>query len=166
VLIVVASCAGVGLVFIAVLAALLMPNFARARDAARKASCRSNAKIMGTAMMMYLQDYDETFPPAANWQEGVLPYHKTPHTLDCPSRPTVTPGYAFNRQLAEKSLAKVMEPEAAPMLFESSLGTPSASDRLESFATPHAGTGNVAFSNGAVQGVSQAPAATAGLSTE
>jgi prepilin-type N-terminal cleavage/methylation domain-containing protein len=47
---------------IAILAAILFPVFARARDAARKASCQSNLKQIGTAMLMYVQDYDETFP--------------------------------------------------------------------------------------------------------
>lgn len=47
---------------IAILAAILFPVFARARDAARKASCLSNMKQIGTAAMMYTQDYDETFP--------------------------------------------------------------------------------------------------------
>ncbi|MFN3648934.1 MAG: type II secretion system protein [Armatimonadota bacterium] len=47
---------------IAILAAILFPVFARAREAARKASCLSNMKQIGTAAMMYTQDYDETFP--------------------------------------------------------------------------------------------------------
>ncbi len=48
---------------IAVLAAILFPVFAQAREAARKTSCLSNTKQIGTAYMMYLQDYDESFPP-------------------------------------------------------------------------------------------------------
>jgi len=47
---------------IAILAAILFPVFAQARDKARQASCLSNCKQMGTAWMMYTQDYDETFP--------------------------------------------------------------------------------------------------------
>jgi len=45
---------------IAILAAILFPVFAQAREAARKASCMSNEKQMGTGWMMYAQDYDET----------------------------------------------------------------------------------------------------------
>ncbi|MGI5818854.1 MAG: DUF1559 domain-containing protein [Armatimonadota bacterium] len=48
---------------IAILAAILFPVFARARDKARQASCTSNLKQIGVALMMYAQDYDERFPP-------------------------------------------------------------------------------------------------------
>ena len=48
---------------IAILAAILFPVFARAREQARKTSCISNVNQLGKAWMMYVQDYDETFPP-------------------------------------------------------------------------------------------------------
>ena len=48
---------------IAILAAILFPVFAKAREKARQTACTSNVKQMGTAWMMYVQDYDETFPP-------------------------------------------------------------------------------------------------------
>jgi prepilin-type N-terminal cleavage/methylation domain-containing protein/prepilin-type processing-associated H-X9-DG protein len=47
---------------IAILAAILFPVFAQAREKARAITCISNEKQLGTALMMYLQDYDETFP--------------------------------------------------------------------------------------------------------
>lgn len=49
---------------IAILAAILFPVFARARESARRTACLSNVKQMGTAWMMYVQDYDESFPPS------------------------------------------------------------------------------------------------------
>jgi prepilin-type N-terminal cleavage/methylation domain-containing protein/prepilin-type processing-associated H-X9-DG protein len=51
---------------IAILAAILFPVFAKARAAARKTTGTSNLKQLGTATMMYVQDYDETFP-YYNW---------------------------------------------------------------------------------------------------
>src|SRR3954447_14532228 len=48
---------------IAILAAILFPVFARARDAARKTTCTSNIKQLGTAILMYAQDYDECLVP-------------------------------------------------------------------------------------------------------
>src|SRR5437762_3834341 len=48
---------------IAILAAILFPVFAQARESARKTSCLSNVRQLGTAYQMYLQDYDELFPP-------------------------------------------------------------------------------------------------------
>src|SRR5437763_907367 len=47
---------------IAILAAILFPVFARAREAARKTSCLSNLKQLGLASNMYKQDYDESYP--------------------------------------------------------------------------------------------------------
>lgn len=48
---------------IAILAAILFPVFARAREKARQAACVSNVRQIGQAWMMYVQDYDESFPP-------------------------------------------------------------------------------------------------------
>ncbi|MDX1934819.1 MAG: DUF1559 domain-containing protein [Capsulimonadales bacterium] len=50
---------------IAILAAILFPVFAQAREKARQTSCLSNLKQMGLAVLMYVQDYDETFPTGA-----------------------------------------------------------------------------------------------------
>jgi prepilin-type N-terminal cleavage/methylation domain-containing protein len=71
---------------IAILAAILFPVFARARESARRATCLSNLKQLGTSFQMYTQDYDETYPsglvlavpgPAANGSFAVM-YSKTP----------------------------------------------------------------------------------------
>jgi prepilin-type N-terminal cleavage/methylation domain-containing protein/prepilin-type processing-associated H-X9-DG protein len=66
---------------IAILAAILFPVFAQARAQARKTSCLSNVKQLGLGFMMYVQDYDETFPiawgnPAGTWVDTVDPYIK------------------------------------------------------------------------------------------
>jgi len=50
---------------ISILAAILFPVFARARENARRASCMSNLKQIGLGMMMYVQDYDEKYPLGA-----------------------------------------------------------------------------------------------------
>ena len=49
---------------IAILAAILFPVFARARENARKTNCLSNLKQLGMGMLQYAQDYDETFCPS------------------------------------------------------------------------------------------------------
>ena len=49
---------------IAILAAILFPVFAQAREKARQASCQSNVRQLGLATLMYVQDYDETYPLA------------------------------------------------------------------------------------------------------
>ncbi|MGC9318961.1 MAG: DUF1559 domain-containing protein [Armatimonadota bacterium] len=85
---------------IAILAAILFPVFARAREKARQASCSSNLKQLGTAAMMYLQDYDERFPGhGCYWNEPwdktgrgetcyaakIYPYVKNYDLFKCPS---------------------------------------------------------------------------------
>jgi prepilin-type N-terminal cleavage/methylation domain-containing protein len=63
---------------IAILAAILFPVFARAREQARKASCTSNLRQNGQAMTMYIQDYDERFP-LANFNDPFYPYPAQTH---------------------------------------------------------------------------------------
>src|SRR5579872_3739810 len=58
---------------IAILAAILFPVFAQAREKARAISCLSNAKQLGLAVMMYVQDYDETYPQAEYWDQTNFP---------------------------------------------------------------------------------------------
>ena len=92
---------------IAILAAILFPVFARARENARRSSCQSNLKQLGLAIRQYTQDYDEAFPgavvnlgagstddqfPGGRWSGDYLfwpqitfPYHKSLQIFRCPS---------------------------------------------------------------------------------
>jgi len=79
---------------IAILAAILFPVFAQAREKARQASCLSNVKQMTLAVMMYAQDYDETLPFAIGGTdmahlysifELLQPYQKNRQIERCPS---------------------------------------------------------------------------------
>jgi prepilin-type N-terminal cleavage/methylation domain-containing protein/prepilin-type processing-associated H-X9-DG protein len=56
---------------IAILAAILFPVFAQAREKARAISCLSNMKQIGLGIMMYVQDYDEKYPSSQSWHNGV-----------------------------------------------------------------------------------------------
>ena len=60
---------------IAILAAILFPVFAQAREKARQTACLSNQKQIGNALLMYLQDYDEALP-APDW--GAVPGYTGP----------------------------------------------------------------------------------------
>jgi prepilin-type N-terminal cleavage/methylation domain-containing protein/prepilin-type processing-associated H-X9-DG protein len=106
---------------IAILAAILFPVFAQARDKARQASCLSNCKQIGTGQMLYLQDYDETFGFAWGGSNsdhfilGLQPYIKNSYGVvnspssatgvwQCPSAEEigtnkVTTGYSSNGNL-------------------------------------------------------------------
>jgi prepilin-type N-terminal cleavage/methylation domain-containing protein/prepilin-type processing-associated H-X9-DG protein len=81
---------------IAILASILFPVFARARENARRASCMSNLKQIGLGVMMYVQDYDDTYPSADRYVSGssgaqtfwfwdIEPYVKDFRTFVCPS---------------------------------------------------------------------------------
>lgn len=91
---------------ISILAAILFPVFARARENARRSSCLSNLKQMGLSMMMYVQDYDEHLTPLYNsnagitlpdgttnstalWFHMLYPYMKNTQIMNCPSESTV-----------------------------------------------------------------------------
>jgi prepilin-type N-terminal cleavage/methylation domain-containing protein len=89
---------------IAILAAILFPVFAQAREQARMSTCLSNFKQIGTGVMMYLQDWDDTYPMnriASNpgghecdgtgklitWKHETQPYIKSINVFRCPSNP-------------------------------------------------------------------------------
>jgi len=95
---------------IAILAAILFPVFARAREAARQSSCLNNLRQWGTASQMYAQDYDGMFTPpykyqgpggcaALDWWDDLLqPYVKNRQIAVCPSKKRVEGcGNAANR---------------------------------------------------------------------
>jgi prepilin-type N-terminal cleavage/methylation domain-containing protein/prepilin-type processing-associated H-X9-DG protein len=82
---------------IAILAAILFPVFARARENARRASCQSNLKQLGLAVVQYTQDYDECYMPPSiafsgtcneNAFEMLYPYTKSQQILVCRSDET------------------------------------------------------------------------------
>jgi prepilin-type N-terminal cleavage/methylation domain-containing protein len=97
---------------IAILAAILFPVFAQARESARKTNCLSNCKQIGLAFQMYAQDYDSTYTwqgkamgddvgdygkPGAkpNWIMELQPYAKNHRIFVCPSaRPSTYPASA------------------------------------------------------------------------
>jgi len=105
---------------IAILAAILFPVFARAREKARQTSCLSNVKQIGLGLLMYVQDYDERFPakwwwyphtPSGytlptnymTWAEAIAPYVKNDQLFQCASRqfsqaqmPYTTFPFAYN----------------------------------------------------------------------
>jgi len=85
---------------ISLLAAILFPVFARARENARRASCTSNLKQIGLGLMQYIQDYDGKWPNRDfgyeayfnsdaqhyRWMDAIYPYVKSEQIFDCPSQ--------------------------------------------------------------------------------
>ena len=83
---------------IAILAAILFPVFAKAREKARQSSCLSNEKQMDLAILQYAQDYDERMMPryytGYNWDQQIAPYIKNTQIFQCPSTKQYSYGYA------------------------------------------------------------------------
>lgn len=93
---------------IAILAAILFPVFARARENARRASCISNQKQIGLGLMMYVQDYDEMLPryrylggpdntTDVGWAQVIYPYIKNTQVFICPSARKISSSTANGR---------------------------------------------------------------------
>src|SRR5215211_8817835 len=87
---------------ISLLAAILFPVFARARENARRTSCQSNLKQIGLGLLQYAQDFDESLPgvwfgPGTawdvqsdattyyKWMDAIYPYVKSEQLFNCPS---------------------------------------------------------------------------------
>jgi len=96
---------------IAILAAILFPVFARAREKARQSSCLSNIKQMTLGSLMYCQDYDEMFHTYDYWYNFITPYVKNTQIFVCPSLHNQPRGYGFNYlYLRWQALAMVASP--------------------------------------------------------
>ncbi|BCM92029.1 hypothetical protein IAD21_03908 [Abditibacteriota bacterium] len=97
---------------IAILAAILFPVFARARENARRASCQSNLKQIGLGLIQYAQDYDETLPAwysgpsnisnsttSYKWNDAIYPYVKSEQIFTCPSDAFANNQYVYYTKL-------------------------------------------------------------------
>lgn len=130
---------------IAILAAILFPVFAKAREKARQTSCLSNMKQMDLAFMQYVQDYDERFPlyefnsHSWYWEICIHPYIKNLQVYACPSkrdtpnfydstgRPHpeivlrgVSPrSYGYNARWGNVKLAQILRPAEKYLFCES-----------------------------------------------
>jgi len=131
---------------IAILAAILFPVFARAREKARQTSCLSNTKQLGIATLSYAQDYDESYPLGyrgtggeyspiqrttkaagawVGWFDNIYPYIKNNQLYVCPSNGG-TQDYNYNpwmwprsyKTVAPTRLAKITHPAETIMLYD------------------------------------------------
>ncbi|RYX81559.1 DUF1559 domain-containing protein [bacterium] len=132
---------------IAILAAILFPVFARARENARRASCQSNLKQIGLGIQQYTQDYDESMPMCywlvntntqMSWKDAVQPYVKSFQLFVCPSN-TFT-NVSTYQSLNRIPLSYNCNSTQAQAVFGSTAGTAytggSAAYKLSSFEFP------------------------------
>ncbi len=99
---------------IALLAAVLLPALGRARGKAKQVNCLSNARQLAIAVMMYVDENEDTFPPSADyriatsnakriWTAKVLPYVQNTEVFSCPS----VPNGAFPSNWAERGVGSI-----------------------------------------------------------
>ena len=162
---------------IAILAAILFPVFAKAREKARQSSCLSNIKQLALATMQYAQDYDETLPfyggtPLMTPQTRIQPYLKNLQIWVCPSAsavygiywdgnagwpPTIfgpRGSYGWNNRFINGvRLAQLQTPAETGMWADSVITTSGTytilwENNLYRTAAPHNEGGNMGFADG------------------
>ena len=113
---------GGGFFLVLILAAILFPVFAKARDKAREISSRSNMKQIGLATMQYVQDYDEKLPPMESYDtyKTVLePYVRSgPNQPDLFIETGANVPYQIDTTLSKKSIADIADPRTTVLMKE------------------------------------------------
>ena len=145
---------------IAILAAILFPVFAKAREKARQASCLSNVKQISSAMMMYISDWDEQFVCVTDtyrWYFPLQSYVKNAQVFQCPSLGSESGGnadtdYVMNGLFAHgMHQASFGSPAGTIMIAERQTGIPydgyhpwpnGASQNWDDLAAYYAGDGH------------------------
>ncbi len=101
---------------IAILAAILFPVFARAREKARQTTCTSNQRQIAALSQMYAQDHEETLPSTSSFWSDIKP---DPGVLICPTLGKTPPnGYNFNGYFSGASIGAVKDPTVAMLTFD------------------------------------------------
>jgi prepilin-type N-terminal cleavage/methylation domain-containing protein/prepilin-type processing-associated H-X9-DG protein len=113
---------------IAILAAILFPVFAKAREKARQSSCLSNVKQIGLGLLQYAQDYDECLPgdyvDRPNglwpWNQVIAAYIKNTQILQCPSKKSMALAYGYNTVYLSPgiSIGTIQQPANVIMIAE------------------------------------------------
>ncbi len=106
---------------IAILAAILFPVFARAREKARQTTCTSNQRQIAASIQMFAQDHEEQLPNTSSvWSDIKV----DPGALICPSLGKNTPnGYGYSGNVAGNSLGKFDDPSSAVMTTDAIANT-------------------------------------------
>ena len=144
-----------GLAVLVVLMAL--PLFLRRRDGGPRppaSICLSNVKNVTLAVQMYVSDYDDVFPPAAQWSDTLFEYVRNEDVYRCPEATELPCGYAHNAALGEAMHDDLAHPAKTVVIFESDRGWNGAGGRALLPAEPrHLGGDNYGFADGHAQWV-------------
>ncbi len=115
---------------IAILAAILFPVFARAREKARATNCLNNIRQIMIAIQMYTQDNNQTIMPdtqTSAWSSVLAPYNE-PTIYNCPSAAVkgtgTRPEYAFNQKLFSRNVSEMKKPDATVAVADARVNAP------------------------------------------
>jgi len=149
---------------IAILAAILFPVFARARENARRASCQSNEKNIALGFKQYIQDSNDKYPPAMadslvlKNSSAMQPYIKSTAIFYCPSDSNKTAG-SYGYMLNGQNESAIQNTETTALLKETS-ATRHFEGQNIAFVDGHVkwGKGTGDYAAGATQGSATPPA--------
>jgi len=112
----------VGFLVFPIAMAVLFPVFARAREAARKATCVADVNGLTLGALAYARDHNDRLPPADTWSDDILPYVKDRRVFVCPNARGASSAYAYNRAVAGLALNEIADPQRTVLIYESNLG--------------------------------------------
>lgn len=139
---------------IAILAAILFPVFARAREKARATTCSSNQRQIAASMQMYCQDHEEILPSAKSvWSD----INVDPGVLVCPTKGKSTPnGYVYYLARTSQAIGDIPDPTVAGLTVDGSATGNYAKQDADLDTTRHSGKCIVSYVDGHV-GVTSTP---------
>lgn len=114
----------ISVLMIPILAAILFPVFAKARDTAQTSSCLSNVKQLGVAIQAYSQDYQEHLPPSRTWNTAIKTYlpPASGEVFACPKVQDGSARYRMNASVGGISVATLPSPISTVVLFDAAPG--------------------------------------------
>ncbi len=105
---------------IAILAAILFPVFARAREKARQTTCTSNQRQIAASLQMYSQDHEETLPDTSTIWSNIS---VDPNVLVCPTLGKNTPnGYGYSKRVGSLSIGTFNDPTQIILIADATTG--------------------------------------------
>lgn len=147
-----------GIVALGLVFAFTFPWGEETKEQTKRWVCLSNVKQRSLALIMYAEDANERFPGRVRWMDATAVYLRPSSSVDksgdrdrdlrCPSVFRRGYGYAFDAVLSEKK--SPAQPEAVPLVYDSSNLARNASDGVTSLPRParHDGKDNVAYADG------------------
>ncbi len=137
---------------IAILAAILFPVFARAREKARQSTCTSNQRQIAASLQMFAQDHEEMLPGTANVWSNI---NVDPGVLVCPTKGKSTAnGYGYNYfYLDGISIGSVSDPSSAVLTIDSDSSTNTVKLVSTDVAFRHSSKAIASYLDGHVQAV-------------